>query len=271
MEGVALRLWNVYGPGQALSNPYTGRARDLRLAAAQRPAADDLRGRRSSAATSSMSRTSPEAFVLALEHPQAAGRGLQHRQRRGPLGRARSATLLARGDGPAGSRARDRRQGARRRHPALHRRHRQGAATSSASRAAARLRRRPRRTGRMGRAAAGRGPGRPRPGGSSKRGGWSHDGGGASPARPRRPVLDHRRRRLHRLEPRRPAAARRPRRHRLRRAGPAGRRAQPRLAAGAPRRADLGRRSADVRDARRARGARPRTRRRCSTSRRRSR
>ena len=24
MEGVALRLWNVYGPGQALSNPYTG-------------------------------------------------------------------------------------------------------------------------------------------------------------------------------------------------------------------------------------------------------
>ena len=24
MEGAALRLWNVYGPGQALSNPYTG-------------------------------------------------------------------------------------------------------------------------------------------------------------------------------------------------------------------------------------------------------
>ena len=24
MEGVALRLWNAYGPGQALSNPYTG-------------------------------------------------------------------------------------------------------------------------------------------------------------------------------------------------------------------------------------------------------
>ena len=24
MEGVALRLFNVYGPGQALSNPYTG-------------------------------------------------------------------------------------------------------------------------------------------------------------------------------------------------------------------------------------------------------
>src|SRR3546814_17350192 len=24
MEGTALRLWNVYGPGQALSNPYTG-------------------------------------------------------------------------------------------------------------------------------------------------------------------------------------------------------------------------------------------------------
>src|SRR5690606_13463486 len=24
MEGCALRLWNAYGPGQALSNPYTG-------------------------------------------------------------------------------------------------------------------------------------------------------------------------------------------------------------------------------------------------------
>jgi dTDP-L-rhamnose 4-epimerase len=24
MEGAALRLWNAYGPGQALSNPYTG-------------------------------------------------------------------------------------------------------------------------------------------------------------------------------------------------------------------------------------------------------
>jgi dTDP-L-rhamnose 4-epimerase len=24
MEGVCLRLFNVYGPGQALSNPYTG-------------------------------------------------------------------------------------------------------------------------------------------------------------------------------------------------------------------------------------------------------
>ena len=42
---VALRFFNVYGAGQALSNPYTGRRRDLRLAAAQRPPAGDLRGR----------------------------------------------------------------------------------------------------------------------------------------------------------------------------------------------------------------------------------
>ena len=33
---VALRFFNVYGTRQALSNPYTGRAGDLRLAAAQR-------------------------------------------------------------------------------------------------------------------------------------------------------------------------------------------------------------------------------------------
>ena len=41
MQGVALRLWNVYGPGQALSNPYTG---VLRLPHRERAATDDLRG-----------------------------------------------------------------------------------------------------------------------------------------------------------------------------------------------------------------------------------
>ena len=73
MEGVALRLFNVYGPGQALSNPYTGVLAIFasRLLNGQPPmifedgaAAPRLRPCRA---------TSPAPSSLALEHPAAAG------------------------------------------------------------------------------------------------------------------------------------------------------------------------------------------------------
>jgi dTDP-L-rhamnose 4-epimerase len=79
MEGVALRLWNAYGPGQALSNPYTGVLAIFasRLQNGQRPMIfEDGR----SAATSSTSRTSPR--LRAALGTRARGQGLQRRQRR---------------------------------------------------------------------------------------------------------------------------------------------------------------------------------------------
>lgn len=72
MEGVALRLWNVYGPGQALSNPYTGVLAIFasRLHNGQRPMIfEDGRQRRDFVHVSDVAR----AFVLALERPGAAG------------------------------------------------------------------------------------------------------------------------------------------------------------------------------------------------------
>jgi dTDP-L-rhamnose 4-epimerase len=72
MEGVALRLWNVYGPGQALSNPYTGVLAifSSRLHNHQRPMIfEDGRQRRDFVHVEDVA----QAFVLALEHPGAAG------------------------------------------------------------------------------------------------------------------------------------------------------------------------------------------------------
>jgi dTDP-L-rhamnose 4-epimerase len=72
MEGVALRLWNAYGPGQALSNPYTGVLAIFasRLHNGQRPMIfEDGRQRRDFVHVGDVAR----AFVLALEHPRAAG------------------------------------------------------------------------------------------------------------------------------------------------------------------------------------------------------
>jgi dTDP-L-rhamnose 4-epimerase len=72
MEGVALRLFNVYGPGQALSNPYTG---VLAIFAARllngRPPLvfEDGLQRRDFVHVSDVA----EAFVVALEHPAAVG------------------------------------------------------------------------------------------------------------------------------------------------------------------------------------------------------
>jgi dTDP-L-rhamnose 4-epimerase len=72
MEGVALRLWNVYGPGQALSNPYTGVLAIFasRLHNGQSPMIfEDGEQRRDFVHVEDIA----QAFVLALEHPKAAG------------------------------------------------------------------------------------------------------------------------------------------------------------------------------------------------------
>jgi dTDP-L-rhamnose 4-epimerase len=73
MEGVALRLWNAYGPGQALSNPYTGVLAIFasRLHNGQRPMIfEDGQQRRDFVHVEDVAR----AFVLALERPEAAGK-----------------------------------------------------------------------------------------------------------------------------------------------------------------------------------------------------
>lgn len=72
MQGVALRLWNVYGPGQALSNPYTGVLAIFaaRLLNGQPPMIfEDGRQRRDFVHVADVA----EAFLLALDHPAAAG------------------------------------------------------------------------------------------------------------------------------------------------------------------------------------------------------
>lgn len=72
MEGVALRLWNAYGPGQALSNPYTGVLAIFaaRLHNGQPPMIfEDGEQRRDFVHVEDVA----QAFALALEHPAAAG------------------------------------------------------------------------------------------------------------------------------------------------------------------------------------------------------
>ncbi len=72
MQGVALRLFNVYGPGQALSNPYTGVLAIFasRLLNGQRPLVfEDGEQRRDFVHVDDVAR----AFLLALDHPAAAG------------------------------------------------------------------------------------------------------------------------------------------------------------------------------------------------------
>jgi dTDP-L-rhamnose 4-epimerase len=73
MEGVGLRLFNVYGPGQALSNPYTGVLAIFasRLANGQPPMIfEDGSQRRDFVHV----RDAARAFVEALEHPRASGK-----------------------------------------------------------------------------------------------------------------------------------------------------------------------------------------------------
>lgn len=72
MEGVCLRLFNVYGPGQALSNPYTGVLAIFasRLLNNERPAIfEDGEQRRDFVHVDDVAR----AFAVALEHPAAVG------------------------------------------------------------------------------------------------------------------------------------------------------------------------------------------------------
>ena len=72
MEGAALRLWNVYGPGQALSNPYTGVLAIFasRLLNGQPPMIfEDGRQRRDFVHVTDVAR----AFLLALDKPEAVG------------------------------------------------------------------------------------------------------------------------------------------------------------------------------------------------------
>jgi dTDP-L-rhamnose 4-epimerase len=72
MEGVALRLWNAYGPGQALSNPYTGVLAifSSRIHNNQPPIIfEDGQQRRDFVHVKDVA----QAFVLALDHPQAPG------------------------------------------------------------------------------------------------------------------------------------------------------------------------------------------------------
>lgn len=72
MEGVALRLFNAYGPGQALSNPYTGVLAIFasRLLNGKPPLVfEDGRQRRDFVHVSDVA----QAFVTALEHPDAPG------------------------------------------------------------------------------------------------------------------------------------------------------------------------------------------------------
>ena len=71
----ALRFFNVYGPRQALSNPYTGVAAifSSRLLSGKR--AGDLRGRPAERATSSTSPTSLRRSWLALDSERGGRRG----------------------------------------------------------------------------------------------------------------------------------------------------------------------------------------------------
>lgn len=72
MQGCALRLWNIYGPGQALSNPYTGVLAIFasRIANRQPPMVfEDGRQLRDFVHVSDVAR----AFLLALDRPEADG------------------------------------------------------------------------------------------------------------------------------------------------------------------------------------------------------
>jgi dTDP-L-rhamnose 4-epimerase len=72
MEGVALRLFNVYGPGQALANPYTGVLAIFasRLLNREPPMIfEDGSQRRDFVHVDDVA----DAFLLALEKPEAAG------------------------------------------------------------------------------------------------------------------------------------------------------------------------------------------------------
>jgi dTDP-L-rhamnose 4-epimerase len=88
IESVCLRLFNVYGPGQALSNPYTGVLAIFasRLLNGQQPMIfEDGEQRRDFVHVGDVARAFADALVLPEARPD-----LQHRLGRGPIGRPRS-------------------------------------------------------------------------------------------------------------------------------------------------------------------------------------
>ena len=121
IPGLALRYFNVYGPRQALSNPYTGVAAIFSSRLLERPAAAHLRGRRGRAATSSTSRTSCGDPARALEpEPRTARRSTSAPGDRPPCCGGRA--VLGASSSASTSRPRSARV-PRRRHPPLLRRH----------------------------------------------------------------------------------------------------------------------------------------------------
>jgi nucleoside-diphosphate-sugar epimerase len=120
IESVCLRLFNVYGPGQALSNPYTGVLAIFasRLLNGQQPMIfEDGEQRRDFVHVSDVARAFADALVL----PQAAAaRSTSVRARidRSPRSRPNSPR-----DGQERDRARNCRQGPDRRYPPLLLRH----------------------------------------------------------------------------------------------------------------------------------------------------
>ena len=189
MEGVALRLWNVYGPGQALSNPYTGVLAifSSRLHNGQPPMIfEDGQQRRDFVHVEDVA----QAFVLALEHEKAPG-GVFNVGSGEDRSVSDVAQLLAKAMG----------RRSRRRSPA-----RLASATSATASPTSRkirdelgfaprrdFRGRACRACRLGRRAGGRGSGQRGARANSKRGASSHEGTATRPAAPalvrRRPVL----------------------------------------------------------------------------------
>ena len=148
-----MRLFNVYGPGQALSNPYTGVLAIFasRLAAtASRPDVfEDGEQRRDFVHVDDVAR----AFVLALERPEAVGEVFNIGSGQDRQHPARSPALAAAMGRPE-IEPEITRQVPHRRHPPLLRRHLAGASRSGFARAG-RFRGQPRRARGVGRAAAG--------------------------------------------------------------------------------------------------------------------
>ena len=167
IESTALRLFNVYGPGQALSNPYTGVLAIFasRMQNNERPMVfEDGEQRRDFVHVDDVAR----AFVLAMTHSWRAGPGVQHRQR-------------ARCEHPAGGRGAGRRHGRAwpvaggdvqspgRRHAPLLCRH-QPRPHGAGVRSPPHLCRQPWRDGGVGGQATGRRPGPACPGGAGTAG-----------------------------------------------------------------------------------------------------
>jgi dTDP-L-rhamnose 4-epimerase len=225
MEGVALRLWNVYGPGQALSNPYTGVLAifSSRLHNGQPPMIfEDGQQRRDFVHVEDVA----QAFALALEHEKAPGQVYN-------VGSGQDRTvsevaqLLAHAMNRTGL------------DPEITGKARLGDirhCIADISKIRSELGYAPRRDFSEG--LAGLRTGCTRPARNSRCGASWHDGPRHAPpgADDPRPAPDpgDRRGGVHRLEPRRPPRARRPQRPRLRRPCPPRGRAQSRLAQEAP-------------------------------------